>query len=199
MRPCNRPSSGGGTSCRIDVEPSLQSAPLPRLSLVLGGARSGKSRYAESLVEAAARARSISPPPSRSMPRWRTRIRRHRARRGPRWTTLEEPFDLAERLLTEARADRPILVDCLTLWLSNHLLAGHDIEAEIAALDAALPRLGGPVVLVANEVGLGIVPENALARAFRDHAGRLNQTVAARADRVVFIAAGLPLVLRERG
>ncbi len=166
---------------------------------MLGGARSGKSRYAESLVEAACACALYLATAEPLDPEMADRIRRHRARRGPRWTTLEEPFHLADRLLTEARADRPILVDCLTLWLSNHLLAGHDIEAEIAALDAALPRLGGPVVLVANEVGLGIVPENALARAFRDHAGRLNQMVAARADRVVFIAAGLPLVLRERG
>ena len=180
---------------RADV--SSPSAPLPRLSLVLGGARSGKSRYAEGLIEAASeRALYLATAEARDA-EMQDRIRRHRARRGPRWTTLEEPFALADRLLTEARPDRPILVDCLTLWLSNHLLAGHDIDAEIAALDAALPGLGGPVVFVANEVGLGIVPENALARAFRDHAGRLNQTVAARADRVVFIAAGLPLVLKE--
>jgi adenosylcobinamide kinase / adenosylcobinamide-phosphate guanylyltransferase len=173
--------------------------PLPRLTLVLGGARSGKSRYAESLIEgAAARALYLATAEARDA-EMEERVRRHRARRGPRWTTLEEPLHLADRLATEARPDRPILVDCLTLWLSNHLLAGHDVEAEILALDEALPRLDGPVVLVANEVGLGIVPENTLARAFRDHAGRLNQRMAARARRVVFIAAGLPLVLKEAG
>jgi adenosylcobinamide kinase / adenosylcobinamide-phosphate guanylyltransferase len=180
---------------RVDL--SLPAVPLPRLTLVLGGARSGKSRHAETLVEsAAARALYLATAEARDA-EMAERVRRHRARRGARWTTIEEPLHLADRLLTEAHPDRPILVDCLTLWLSNHLLAGHDVEAEIAALDAALPRLGGPVVLVANEVGLGIVPENALARAFRDHAGRLNQRMAARASRVVFIAAGLPLVLKE--
>jgi adenosylcobinamide kinase / adenosylcobinamide-phosphate guanylyltransferase len=179
------------------VDPSSLSASLPRLTLVLGGARSGKSRYAEGLIESASeRALYIATAEARDA-EMQDRIRRHRARRGARWTTLEEPLNLADRLSTEARPDRPILVDCLTLWLSNHLLAGHDIEAEIAALAAALPDLRGPAVLVANEVGLGIVPEHALARAFRDHAGRLNQHVAARATRVVFIAAGLPLVLKE--
>jgi adenosylcobinamide kinase / adenosylcobinamide-phosphate guanylyltransferase len=125
------------------------------------------------------------------------RIRRHRARRGARWTTIEEPLDLAPRLIEAARAERPILVDCLTLWLANLLQAARDVESEIAGLAEVLPRLAVPTVLVANEVGLGIVPENALARAFRDHAGRLNQAVAARCERVVFIAAGLPLVLKD--
>jgi adenosylcobinamide kinase/adenosylcobinamide-phosphate guanylyltransferase len=96
-----------------------------------------------------------------------------------------------------ARPDWPILVDCLTLWLSNLMLAGRDVAAETAGLVAAIPLLAGPVVLVANEVGLGIVPDNALARAFRDHAGLLNQSLAAMADRVVFLAAGLPLVLKQ--
>ena len=179
------------------VDPSSPTALLPRLTLVLGGARSGKSRHAERLIEAAApHALYLATAEARDA-EMAERIRHHRARRGARWTTLEEPYHLTDRLLTEARPDRPILVDCLTLWLSNHLLAGHDVEAEVASLAAALPRLGGPVVLVANEVGLGIVPENALARAFRDHAGRLNQAVAAAAQRVVFIAAGLPLVLKD--
>jgi adenosylcobinamide kinase/adenosylcobinamide-phosphate guanylyltransferase len=182
------------------ADPSLPTplpGALPRVTLVLGGARSGKSAYAEAFIEQAAPAAlylATAEPLDAEMVE---RVRRHRARRGARWTTLEEPLALVDRLRTEARSGRPILVDCLTLWLSNLLLAGRDIERESAALLDALPRLEGPVVFVANEVGLGIVPENALARAFRDHAGRLNQRLAAQADRVVFIAAGLPLILKD--
>ena len=170
--------------------------PLPRLTLVLGGARSGKSRHAETLVEAAAdRALYLATaePGDDEMCR---RIAAHRARRGPRWTTREEPLDLAAALAAAARRGSPILVDCLTLWLSNLMHAGRDVAAETAALVALVPALEAPVVMVANEVGLGIVPENALAREFRDHAGRLNRAVAAAAERVVFVAAGLPLVLK---
>jgi adenosylcobinamide kinase/adenosylcobinamide-phosphate guanylyltransferase len=169
---------------------------LPRLTLVLGGARSGKSRHAEMLIAGAAAIYIATAEPRDD--EMRARIAHHRARRGPRWTTREEPLDLVPVLFAEARPERPILVDCLTLWLSNLMLAGRDVAAESAALIAALARLGGPVVMVANEVGLGIVPDNALARAFRDHAGRLNREIAAAADRVVFIAAGLPLVLKDR-
>ena len=185
-------------SDRVETSASSPGAALPRVSLVLGGARSGKSRYGEALVEkAAARALYLATAEARDA-EMAERIRRHRARRGTRWTTIEEPRALTDRLRTEARADRPILVDCLTLWLANLMEAGGDIEEDTAALVAALPGLGGPVVFIANEVGLGIVPENALARAFRDHAGRLNQMMAASADRVVFIAAGLPLILKDK-
>jgi adenosylcobinamide kinase/adenosylcobinamide-phosphate guanylyltransferase len=170
---------------------------LPRLTLVLGGARSGKSRYAEALIEGAA-PRALYLATGQALDdEMAERIRHHRARRGAGWTTVEEPLDLAPRLAAVSHAECPILVDCLTLWLANLLEAGRDVESEIAGLIDLLPRLAGPVVLVANEVGLGIVPENALARAFRDHAGRLNQAVAARAERVVFIAAGLPLFLKD--
>lgn len=124
------------------------------------------------------------------------RIARHRAERGRDWTTIEEPLELAAALERGARAGQPILVDCLTLWLSNLMGAGRGVEAEIARLLAALKVLPAPVVFVSNEVGLGIVPDNALARAFRDEAGRLNQAVAAAADRVVFLVAGLPLALK---
>jgi adenosylcobinamide kinase / adenosylcobinamide-phosphate guanylyltransferase len=182
------------------AEPSLSSSPsgaLPRLSLVLGGARSGKSRYAEALIEAASRARIYLATAEARDEEMAERIERHRARRGARWRLVEEPLALADRLLAEARPDRAILVDCLTLWLSNLLLAGRDLDAEGVALIAALPKLRGPVVFVANEVGLGIVPENAMARIFRDQAGRLNQEIAALADRVVFVAAGLPLMLKD--
>ncbi|HZB91223.1 MAG TPA: bifunctional adenosylcobinamide kinase/adenosylcobinamide-phosphate guanylyltransferase [Stellaceae bacterium] len=172
---------------------------LPHVSLVLGGARSGKSRYAEALVARAAPRALYLATAEAGDEEMAERIRQHRARRGALWETLEEPLALGASLRREARADRPILVDCLTLWLANLLAAGRAVDGEIAALLEALPDLAGPVVFVANEVGLGIVPENALARRFRDDAGRLNQQLAACAERVVFIAAGLPLVLKESG
>jgi adenosylcobinamide kinase / adenosylcobinamide-phosphate guanylyltransferase len=170
---------------------------LPRSTLVLGGARSGKSGHAEALVAAAAEhALYIATAEPRDA-EMAARIAAHRARRGPRWTTLEAPLLSAAQLRDAARAGRPVLVDCLTLWLSNQLLAEHDVVAESDALCAALATLAGPVVLVANEVGLGIVPETALGRRFRDLAGTLNQRIAAAAERVIFVAAGLPLVLKD--
>jgi adenosylcobinamide kinase/adenosylcobinamide-phosphate guanylyltransferase len=183
---------------RVEPSPRLSSAVLlPPLTLVLGGARSGKSRHAEAMIEQAA-PKALYLATARALDdEMALRIRHHRARRGARWTTHEEPFALAAALIEGARPERPVLVDCLTLWLSNLLVAGRDVDAAIAELLDTLPRLAGPVVLVANEVGLGIVPDNALARAFRDHAGRLNQAVAAQAERVVFLAAGLPLTLKD--
>src|SRR5437016_3229906 len=174
------------------------SGPLPALTLVLGGARSGKSGYAERLVEAAAERGLYCATAEPGDDEMRVRIAAHRARRGPFWRTIEAPLAL-EAVIAEARADHPLLVDCLTLWLSNLLGAGRPVEAEFAALAAALRDAAGPVVLVANEVGLGLVPETPLGRRFRDAAGRLNREIAALADRVVFIAAGLPLVLKEPG
>jgi adenosylcobinamide kinase/adenosylcobinamide-phosphate guanylyltransferase len=167
------------------------------VTLVLGGARSGKSRYAESLIEAAAAGGLYLATAEARDQEMRERIGRHRARRGRRWATMEEPLEIGPLMAREARPSRPILVDCLTLWLANLLEAGREVEPACAALAETVAALDGPVVLVANEVGLGIVPENALARAFRDHAGRLNQAMAARADRVVFVAAGLPLLLKD--
>lgn len=159
-----------------------------KLTLVLGGARSGKSRHAEALVQA-------HPPPWTYVAtaqafddEMRARIAAHRAARPPGWRTVEAPLDLPAALAT----DGPLLVDCLTLWLTNALLADRDLAAEAAALEAALPR-GAPTVLVASEVGLGIVPDNALARRFRDQAGLLHQRLAARADTVLFMVAGLPM------
>ena len=171
--------------------------PLPALTLVLGGARSGKSRHAEALIETGAPKSLYLATAEPLDDEMRQRIAAHRARRGPRWTTLEEPLALVPALAAAARPERPVLVDCLTLWLSNLIHAERDVAAEIDALAAALPHLAGPVMLVANEVGLGIVPSTPLARAFRDHAGRLNRDIAACCDRVVFVAAGLPLVLKE--
>lgn len=167
-------------------------------ALVLGGARSGKSAFAERLV--LARAAGRRPVYLATAEAWddemRARIAQHRAARdGQGWITQEAPRDLAAAL---ARLDPhcPVLVDCLTLWLSNHLLADSDLAAEGAALVAAIAAHRGPLVAVANEVGLGIVPDNALARRFRDAAGQLNQALAAQAGTVVLVAAGLPLLLR---
>jgi adenosylcobinamide kinase/adenosylcobinamide-phosphate guanylyltransferase len=126
----------------------------------------------------------------------RDRIARHRADRAQGWDTVEAPVDLTDAVSRHSRPDTVLLVDCLTLWTSNLLLADHDIPAATDALIAALRTAPGPVILVANEVGLGIVPDNALARRFRDAAGTINQQVAAAADEVVFVAAGLPLKLK---
>ena len=152
---------------------------LPRLTLVLGGARSGKSRYAERLVEAAAAAGTYIATAEPGDAEMAARIAAHRARRGPFWRTVEAPLRLAEAIEAEARPDRPVLVDCLTLWLSNLMLAGARLDEEIVTLCAAMRDAAGPVVLVANEVGLGLVPETPLGRRFRDAAGWLNQDIAA--------------------
>ncbi len=165
------------------------------LTLVLGGARSGKSRHAEELVEAL-------PPPWSYLATGQAyddemveRIALHRARRGAGWVTLDAPHELAASL-REVPTGRPVLVDCLTLWLTNRLLAEADLATESAALVEALAAHHGPVVAVSNETGLGIVPDNALARRFRDAQGRLNQMVAARADTVIFMVAGLPMKVK---
>ena len=165
------------------------------VTLVLGGARSGKSRYAESLVAGA-------PPP------WiyiataeafddeiSQRIAEHKARRDRRWQTVEAPRNIVDALV-DVPPSASILVDCVTLWLSNLLLAEVDIEQEMKRLDAALAQSRRATVLVANEVGCGIVPDNALARRFLDLQGRLNQQLAVRADRVVLMVAGLPLFVK---
>ena len=175
----------------------LDQAPPPaRITLVLGGARSGKSTHAEALLDDHAGPRLYIATAQGRDDEMAARIAAHRARRGPGWRTVEAPLALAETLEAESRAGSALLVDCLTLWLSNLMEAGRDIAAEIERLVACLGRLEGRTVLVSNEVGLGIVPENATARAFRDHAGRLNQAVAQAAERVVFVAAGLPLTLK---
>lgn len=169
--------------------------PLPRITLVLGGARSGKSRYAETLVREAGGGIYLATAEALD-DEMAARIARHRAERGDGWTTIEAPLELAAALEDGARHGRPILVDCLTLWLSNLMGAGRAVQPAIIHLIATLKTLPVPVVLVSNEVGQGIVPDNALARAFRDEAGRLNQAVAAAAGRVVFLIAGLPLTLK---
>lgn len=167
---------------------------VAKLTLVLGGARSGKSRHAESLM-------TTLPPPwtyvataEAGDEEMAARIKSHRERRGPQWRTIEAPRDLAKAL--SACGDGPVLVDCLTLWLSNLMLAEADIAAETAQLEKTLVAANGPLVLVANEVGSGIVPSYPLGRRFRDAQGVLNQRIAARAERVILMVAGLPLALK---
>ena len=164
---------------------------------MLGGARSGKSAHAEQLIERATGPGLYLATAEPGDAEMAARIQRHRERRGDRWTTLEVPLELADALKKEARPDRPVLVDCLTLWLGNLMQAGRDPATERVRLTEALTGLAGPVVLVSNEVGLGIVPDNELARRFRDEAGRLNQEVAAIADHVLFLAAGVAMELKH--
>jgi adenosylcobinamide kinase / adenosylcobinamide-phosphate guanylyltransferase len=181
-------------ACRGAIRPATLA--LPPLTLVLGGARSGKSRHAERLVEAAATGGTYCVTAEPGDAEMTARITAHRARRGSFWYTVETPLALAETIAAQASRERPLLVDCLTLWLSNLMLADAVIDREYARLAEALRAAAGPVVLVANEVGLGLVPETPLGRRFRDEAGSLNQQMAALADHVVFVAAGLPLVLK---
>jgi adenosylcobinamide kinase/adenosylcobinamide-phosphate guanylyltransferase len=171
------------------------SAQIFPITLVLGGARSGKSRFAERLVESAGGGVYLATGEARDA-EMEARIAEHRARRGADWSTVEEPIELAAALRQAAGTGRPVLVDCLTLWLSNLMLAEIDIEAKTAELLTALPQLTVPVIFIANEVGLSIVPDNRLARRFRDEAGILNQRIAEAATRVTFVAAGLPLTLK---
>lgn len=231
---------GGGWGGGFDPEAAAR-ADIARqpggLTLILGGARSGKSRLAEALVLAQARMLAARPlylataAPADDDAEMATRIQAHRDRRGPEWDTREAPLDLAEALTDVFAAvpepaalsppgtagssvspgRRPVLVDCLTLWLANWMWAeeagspspspgGSATDRALAMLDDTLARrpvTAGPVVVVSTEVGLGIVPDNALARRFRDHQGLTNQTLAARADRVVVCLAGLPLVLKD--
>jgi adenosylcobinamide kinase / adenosylcobinamide-phosphate guanylyltransferase len=166
----------------------------PHLTLVLGGARSGKSRHAEALVTAAGPPWVYVATAQAGDAEMAARIAHHRARRGAGWHTIEAPHDLAAAIA--AAPTGRLLVDCLTLWLTNRMLAEADIEAETGELEAALSSRKVPVMVVSNEVGSGIVPDNALARRFVDLQGRLNQRIAARADRVVLVVAGLPLIVK---
>lgn len=180
---------------------------LHNTTLVLGGARSGKTAHALSICEAAQGEFGLQPYYIATAQAFddemRDRIERHRDERGDAWLTVEVPLDLAGAILETSTPERVLLVDCLTLWLTNHLLSDPSgtaseayILAETEKLLAAFRDASGPVIVVSNEVGFGIVPDNKLARRFRDEAGRLNQRVAAIASRVELVAAGLPLVLK---
>ena len=161
---------------------------------ILGGARSGKSRHAEALVQARPAPWSYIATAQAFDGEMRARIAEHRARRPEGWRTIDAPLDLAQAL--REVGDSPVLIDCLTLWLTNLMLGEHDIEAAVVALLAALAGRTALTVVVSNEVGLGIVPDNALSRRFRDEAGVLHQRVADVADHVVLVVAGLPMQVK---
>jgi adenosylcobinamide kinase / adenosylcobinamide-phosphate guanylyltransferase len=164
--------------------------------LVIGAARSGKSSFARTLAENSGKIPLLIATAEARDAEMAARIAMHRAERGAAWQVVEEPHALLSVLRREAQAKKVILVDCLTLWLSNRLLAGGAVEAEGDALAQALCDLAGPVIFVSNEVGAGIVPETEIGRCFRDAQGRLNQKLAAACTRVFLVAAGLPLVLK---
>lgn len=167
------------------------------LVFVLGGARSGKSRYAQSYAEQLSEQRIFVATAEPFDDEMADRIARHQADRGAGWMTVEAPIELAGAISTYAAADAALLVDCLTLWLSNVMHTDRDLASETDELCSSLRAATGPVVLVSNEVGLGLVPDTALGRAFRDEQGRLNHKIAAISDRVDFIAAGLPITLKS--
>ena len=167
-----------------------------RSVLVLGGARSGKSSYAEDRCAGSGGELIYVATAEAHDTEMSDRIRLHQERRGPGWRTVEAPLDLVRVLENQAGAGRVVLVDCITLWLSNMMGKSMNVAAELTRLADALPSLAGTVVLVSNEVGMGIVPDNPLARAFRDEAGLANQMLAAACDEVVFVAAGLPMTLK---
>lgn len=178
------------------------------IELILGGARSGKSAYAEQQARESGRAVSVIVTAQPLDAEMAARIAHHRAHRPAHWRTVEAPLDLAAALRAEAGADRFVIVDCLTLWASNHLCATGQPETDAPpdAWSAArgelldlLPQLDGAIALVSNEIGWGVVPMGAMTRRFVDEAGRLNQALAQCCDRVTLVAAGLPLTLKVGG
>jgi adenosylcobinamide kinase / adenosylcobinamide-phosphate guanylyltransferase len=170
---------------------------MTHLTLILGGARSGKSRHGEAM----ALALDLDPVYIATAEAWddemRDRIAVHQGRRvGQGWRDVEAPLDLVGAIREVAREDRVLLIDCLTLWLTNLMMADRDINAEAEALLDALNVVPGRAILISNEVGFGIVPENAMARRFRDLAGRLHQDIARDADQVLLMVAGIPVVVK---
>ena len=170
--------------------------PRPSSVLVLGGARSGKSNFAEGLALETGLVRHYVATGRAWDDEMKDRIARHRADRGDSWVTHEEPMALVELLQSLDAPGNVILVDCLTLWVTNLMMEDRSIADESARLATFLELASARIVLVSNEVGLGIVPDNKMAREFRDHAGRLHQSVAKAAREVYFVAAGLPLKMK---
>ena len=174
-----------------------QDAAIPcRTALILGGARSGKSRYAQEIAESFGGELLFIATAEALDPEMAARIARHRADRGPRWATREDPLDLVVTLKALAQPGRVVVVDCITLWLSNLIHAARGPEAEVSALAAAIPGLTGPAILVSNEVGLGIAPATELGREFRDLQGRANIALAEACDVVLVMTAGLPKLVK---
>ncbi len=171
--------------------------PLSDLTLVLGGAASGKSGFAENLVLQSGLSPAYIATAQIFDEEMAAKVSRHRDTRGTRWTTIEEPLDI-EKALSQANRHSPVLIDCATLWLTNVILGELEVEAHTTAFLSAVAQHHAPVVVVSNEVGQGIVPDNALARRFCNAQGRLNQQIAAQADLVVAVMAGLPLVLKGK-
>lgn len=172
---------------------------LPHATLVLGGARSGKSKYAEDLVEGSDATGGLVYVATAQAydDEMRDRISIHQKRRNDRWSTMEAPLDLNMALKSDACCSRAVLVDCLTLWITNLMMAGKNVSREIDELCVTIPSLTARVVFVSNEVGQGIVPDNDMAREFRDYAGIAHQQLATVCNRVVFVTAGLPQILKD--
>lgn len=170
--------------------------PMHRRVLVLGGARSGKSRTALELAERTSTERTYIATAQAYDDEMRERIAQHRAERDGSWRTVDAPLDLAEAVQARTAPGKAVLVDCLTLWLSNVLLAERNVAHEADRLVQAVQEAKGPLILVSNEVGQGIVPPTPLGRTFRDEQGRLNQRIAEACDAVVFVAAGCPILLK---
>jgi adenosylcobinamide kinase / adenosylcobinamide-phosphate guanylyltransferase len=171
--------------------------PASKRILILGGARSGKSAYGESLLPARGQKFYIATAEAGDE-EMAARIAAHRARRGHGWTVVEAPLDLAAAIRAHATLGAHVMVDCVTLWLSNLLMAERDTGACVDELVEAVVAAEGILIIVSNEVGSGVVPENALGRRFRDAAGWANQRLAAAVDEVVLVTAGLPLILKPR-
>lgn len=181
---------------RLDCDPSKPLRPEVRSCLVLGGARSGKSSYAQDLAEGSGRPLVYLATATVWDGEMAERVALHRGARDARWRTVEEPLALAEAIGREAAGGPLIVVDCLTLWLTNVMLGGRDVAMECRSLAAQVASVPAPVIYVSNEVGSGIVPDNLLAREFRDAQGRLNQAMARACHTVVLVTAGLPLTLK---
>ena len=170
---------------------------LPRTTLILGGARSGKSLFAENVLEHYQQKTYLATAVANDS-EMKRRVEKHRARRGPSWQTIEESIDITDVISTHGEKGGPLLLDCLTLWAMNLLSAGLDHHQEVKRLSDTLEQIPGPVVMVSNEIGLGVIPETKLSRLFVDLQGDINQAVAEVSDRVIFVAAGLPIVMKNQ-